>query len=68
MGVPVRLTVHDISGRQVASVLDAAVGRPVVPGAISEYGWNPGGLPSGVYFARLAIGGSVSETKLVYVK
>ncbi|MBZ0270384.1 hypothetical protein K8I85_19700, partial [bacterium] len=63
--VPVRLSVHDVAGRRVATVLDEAM----APGAHDAH-WNGrdgGGRPvvPGVYFARLKVGPRESTAKLV---
>jgi hypothetical protein len=61
---PVRLTVHDLTGRRVATPFagTAAVGE-------HTYSWQAGdgprGCPAGVYFARLEVAGSVITRKLV---
>jgi hypothetical protein len=68
IGDPIMLTVHDITGRQVVSLLETFVGRQSHPGAVVENKWNPNDLPSGIYFARLAIGGTVAETKLTLIR
>jgi photosystem II stability/assembly factor-like uncharacterized protein len=53
----VRLTVHDILGRQVAQLEDG-----VKQAGRYEVHWNASAFPSGVYFYRLQAG-SFSETK-----
>ncbi len=49
---PALLTIHDLGGRLVATVLDRDL--PAGPG---EVAWRPQGLSSGVYVARLVAGG-----------
>jgi len=58
-----RLTVHDLAGRRVSVLLDGAVrsGDQVI-------GWAPHELPSGVYLARLELGGVVANTRVVLAK
>jgi len=64
----VRLTLHDASGRRVRTLVDGAVtaGR-------NEVSWNGTdddgrSLPSGVYFARASMDGTVETAKLVLVR
>ncbi|RJP82831.1 MAG: hypothetical protein C4524_00210 [Candidatus Zixiibacteriota bacterium] len=57
------LAVHDLRGRLVARLLD----RDLEPGE-HRITFAPAGLPSGVYFARLAAGGTAAVVKLVLVK
>ena len=60
--VPVRLAVFDLRGRVVATLVD----RPMVPG-VHRVVLDRAALPagSGVYFYRLAAGGTVIARKLV---
>jgi hypothetical protein len=67
-GEPLRLTVHDLSGREVATLLVSSVGEGARPGSELRERWSPEGLPAGLYFARLTIGGKASEQRLVYMK
>ncbi len=60
---PARLTIHDLGGRRVATVLDRDL--PAGPGAVV---WRPQGLSSGVYVARLVAGGSETVARLVLVR
>ena len=58
-----RLSVHDLSGREVALLVDGlqeAGAHPVV--------FDAAALPSGVYFARLQAEGRVETQKLLLVK
>ena len=48
---PVRLTIYDIQGREVAVLID----HPLRPGR-HEVAWEAAGLPSGVYAYQLTIG------------
>jgi len=59
----VRITVYDVTGRPVASLLDAQqnAGRHQVT-------FNAAGLPSGVYMVRLEAGGQLMVRKLTLLK
>lgn len=61
---PVHLSAHDPAGRRVATLLD---GAPRPAGAQS-LNWDARGLPSGVYFLRLAAGGEEARIKLLLLK
>jgi WD40 repeat protein len=65
---PVRLTVHDVSGRLVATLVDttATVGDHVVVWD----GCDTSGIrtASGIYFARLEASGSVESKRIVLVR
>ena len=65
---PVRLDVHDLTGREVAVLRTGIVGSNVTPGAVLQTQWSPRGLAAGVYFARLSVGKQTSEQRLVYLK
>lgn len=61
----VELSIHDLSGRRVATVV-----RGVLPGGLhrprwSGHGTHGGPAPAGVYFARLAIDGLPSSAQRV---
>ncbi|MFT5144214.1 MAG: putative repeat protein (TIGR01451 family), partial [Thalassolituus oleivorans] len=57
----VTLTVHDVVGRQVATLIDG-----VVPGGQHEVGFNAGALPSGPYIYRLRTeAGSLDKVMLL---
>jgi hypothetical protein len=58
-----KLGIFDITGREVARPLDAAV-----LAGWRELSWNAGDLPSGVYFARLEAGGEGLTRKLLLLK
>jgi hypothetical protein len=60
---PARLTIHDLGGRRVATVLDGDL-----PAGRGEVTWRPQELSSGVYVARLVAGGSEAATRLVLVR
>jgi len=53
---PVTLTIHDATGRMVATLIDGAM----EPGSYSIL-WNADGVPSGIYYYRL-VAGSWSRT------
>ncbi len=59
----VRITVYDVTGRPVASLLDAQqnAGR-------HQVAFNAAGLPSGVYMVRLEAGGQLMVRKLTLIK
>ena len=59
----VRVSVWDLAGHQVASVLDASVS----PGR-HEVTFVPGDLPSGTYFARLESEAGVSTRKITLAR
>jgi len=63
-GGPVRLSLHDVAGREVARYVD----RVMVPEEIEHVRIEPSGVPSGVYFLRLAGGGTVSSRRLTIVR
>jgi hypothetical protein len=57
---PVRLDVFDLSGRRVADLLDGARGA-----GEQSVAWQPGALPSGVYYLRLEAAGRVATRRCV---
>ncbi len=59
----VRLSVHDVAGRELALLLDEDMG----PGEHSHL-WRSADLPSGVYFARLRAEGATLTRKLVLIR
>lgn len=59
----VTLTVFDLLGREVTKLAS----EEMLPGTYSRQ-WNPGGLPSGTYFARLQAGTYIETEKLVLLK
>jgi hypothetical protein len=59
----VRLSIHDVRGREVARLFDG----PHEAGWL-ELEWRPQGLASGVYFARLVQGETRRSRKLVLLK
>lgn len=58
-----RLSVFDVSGRELATLFDAA--RPAGEQSVD---WNAEGLPSGVYLAKLSQGARESATRLVLLR
>ena len=58
----VMLTVYDLTGRQVATLVDGTV----APGH-HTISWNPDGLSAGVYIVRLHAGERVFHRKAVYM-
>lgn len=61
--LPARLSIHDLRGRLVATLLDDVVDV----GAVSRT-WDPRDLASGVYVARLELDGVVSTRRLMLLK
>jgi len=61
--MPDKIEIYDLSGRQVAEILDSRL-----HGNDSEYIWTPEGLPSGIYFARAKKGDISVTVKLVYLQ
>jgi hypothetical protein len=73
------LTIHDISGREVAD-LTPAVTAPSVTGnsdrTVTRGGmtadqtvvWDASAFPAGIYFARLASGNDIQTVKMVLVR
>lgn len=59
----INLTVFDLLGRQVATV----VNQPLAAGNYTKR-WDAGGLPSGVYYYRLVGEGEVQTRSLVLLK
>jgi hypothetical protein len=59
----VRLTIHDLLGREVATV----VNEELTPGDY-ERAWDAGGMPSGAYFARLSAPGVTATRNLLLLR
>jgi len=58
------LTVYDVSGRRVATLVDREM-----PAGLYHVAWRaPRNMPSGVYFARLKSGAETSIRRLVLVR
>jgi hypothetical protein len=68
VGDPLRLSLHDVSGRVVAMVRDGSIGGYASPGRLVEDRLDVSSLPAGLYFARLEAGGRISERKLVVIR
>jgi len=60
---PVDLRVYDILGQEVARLVE----RPMRPGT-HEVTWNATSVPSGVYFYRLCVNGSVETRRAVVLR
>lgn len=68
-GDPVRLDVHDLSGREIAVLRTGMVGGAgLTAGAVAQTQWTPRDLAAGVYFVRLSVGERTSQQRLVYLK
>jgi hypothetical protein len=61
--VHVTITVHDVRGRVVATLLDDTRGA-----GAHEITWNANGMASGVYFAKLRAGKTEVSRKMVLLK
>jgi hypothetical protein len=59
----VELTIFDIQGRHVETIAHGTFAR----GRYVQY-WNAAGLPSGIYWARLAAGETIQMEKLLLLK
>jgi hypothetical protein len=59
----VSMDVFDISGRQVATLINEIM----IPGS-HEVNWNPGDLSSGVYLIKLNAGENSMNQKVTYIK
>ncbi len=60
---PVRLTIHDATGREIARPVDTEL----MPGA-HQVVFTPTRFPSGNYFVRLTAGNETTMKKIVYVR
>ena len=58
-----KLSVYNVSGREVAVLVDEQM-----EAGYHQINWNATDLPSGLYFARLQNGGSVTNKRLVLIK
>ncbi len=67
-GEPLRLGLHDVTGRRVALLRDQVVGAGAAPGRSLEDRFDVSALPAGLYFARLQAGNRTSERKLVVLE
>lgn len=59
----VSLTVYDIDGHEVETLVNQ-----LLPAGLHEVTWTADGLPSGIYFAKLATVGRIEHLKLMLVK
>jgi hypothetical protein len=59
----VSLNIFDLTGRQVASLVNKAM----IPGT-HQIPWNPSQVSSGVYLVRLIVGNTSMNQKITYVK
>ncbi len=59
----VRLSIHDVRGRRVAILVEGQLDA-----GWHERSWRPDGFASGVYLARLEIGGHFLSRKLILLK
>lgn len=59
----VSVTVYDISGKVVETLIDL----DLKPGTYSTI-WDASGMPSGVYFVRMVSGSKESTGKLILMK
>jgi uncharacterized protein (DUF1501 family) len=62
-GAPVRLTVYDVTGREVAVLVDRVVGS-----GVHEVTFPASSLASGAYLYRLQAGGHAETKKMVLVR
>ena len=58
-----RLSIHDVAGRHVATLLDG----PLAAGP-HELDWEADDLPTGIYFAKLSMEQGVRTQKLVLLR
>ena len=59
----VRLSLYDVSGREVARLVDA-----IQPAGDHDAEWHAGGVPSGMYYCRLRAGAASSGRWLVRMR
>jgi len=59
----VRITVYDILGREVKTLVD----RVISPG-VFEVTWDASSRPAGVYYARMTAGNFTETIRLMYIK
>ena len=60
---PARLTIHDLRGRQIATLFDGQLDTEP-----RQFSWRPRKLGSGVYLAHLVVNGETSTCRLVLVE
>ncbi|HOC87903.1 MAG TPA: T9SS type A sorting domain-containing protein [bacterium] len=61
--MPANLQIHDLLGRSVAKLLDKKLDA-----GIHAVIFNAAELPAGIYFCRLAAGGTIKTTKMTLLK
>jgi len=61
--LPVRLTVHDLLGHELARLADR-----VLPAGRHRFDWHAGGHPAGLYFVNLTAGSATCGGKLLLLK
>ena len=59
----VTLTVHNLKGQAVVTLVDARADA-----GVHSVHWDAAGLASGVYFCRLSTGGDITRSKMVLLK
>lgn len=59
----VTLEIFDVAGRRIERLLDDRV-----PAGVRTITWRAGARASGVYFARLRVGGRVAQRKMILLK
>lgn len=59
----VRVSIHDVAGRQVASLVDG-----ILPAGPHRLLWRPASYSAGVYFARIETGGRVITRRAVLIR
>ena len=59
----VKLTIHNILGESVATLLDGTVGN-----GTHSVVWDAGGLPTGIYLCRMETAGFIQVRKLLMLK
>jgi len=59
----IELTIYNLLGQRVETLI---AGRQ--PAGIHSVNWDPGDIPSGIYFARLCAGGASRNIRLVLLK
>jgi streptogramin lyase len=67
-GGPCRLTVADVAGNVVATLVDGAAAAGEHRVTWSARRPDGGRLPAGAYFVRLSVGGSVQQARVIVVR
>jgi len=72
-----RLTIHDITGREVANLISSATPQRVAESKTADHRgaaevnsvvWDASAVPAGVYFVRLQAGREISTKKVVLMR